>query len=206
MAQHRSCTSNEFRALDLWFDSLSSICFITTVFATIDATLLRIVNSRTPYYNSQAEGTRPANIGLICGLVLYMSASAISFLGGLIVMREKTMLAQRAEQRSSDAFEMRVAMEAECLLTSEDDDKKTCIEETPLSADMGATPAVDSTTVYVWCDLEHDGGGDAAAAERAPSHMCVRLISLLHQMCLLLAMAGVALSFSGIVYEAQIRN
>lgn len=108
-------------------------------------------------------------------------------------MREKAMLAQRAEQHpDSDAFEMRIAVRYH-----DTTDEKTYVEGTPPFFDVEPTP-----TMFVRCDPERD----AVAAERAPSHLYVRLISLLHQICLLLAMAGVALSFSGIVYEAQIRN
>ena len=121
-------------------------------------------------------------------------------------MREKDMLARRAEQWNSETFAPRIVVDAtECdSETNDDDEEKTHTEETPLSVDIEApATAVDPTIVYILCNTTER---DAAAVELAPSHLCMKLISLLHQICLFLSMAGVALSFSGIVHEAQIRN
>ena len=120
-------------------------------------------------------------------------------------MREKGMLARRAEQWNSERFAPRIVVDAtECdSETNDEEEEKTHTEETPLSVDIEAAAAVDPTIVCVLCNTTER---DAAAVELAPSHLCMKLISLLHQICLFLSMAGVALSFSGIVYEAQIRN
>ncbi len=67
-------------------------------------------------------------------------------------MREKDMLARQAEQRNTDAFAPRIVVDATECETNDDDGEKTHTEETPLSIDIEAAPAVDPTIVYVLCN------------------------------------------------------